>query len=619
MKSSPTRLNHTVTPSEDGQRLSKLVRHAFPSVLTSRSIAHSFLKSRQILVNDIPAEDSRVVHTDDRITLIHDTVQFERSRNNIDIPIVYEDRYLAVVHKPSNLTCQTAPEKNVEHVLKFLLSFPERTEQDGPSSDEYLERPQCINQLGKSLTGLVLVAKTVQVRKQLIKLWKNNMIQTRYRALVIGSFPTANSRSSNSLSTESSNKIQPSSQPHIDFKSPSEIIITDPIESKPASTRLTLIQETKCTASDYISSVDAEPISGFVGHQIQIHCLNAGIPVIGNSGDTRQLQNSRQKGMFLMLRFMKFRHPVTGETMEFEVAENPKFEALRNREMKFWEAKQKRMLEELEKAGVDVHVDAEEMDLQKGKPVAYIAGHKEFFGLTFTVSPAVMIPRPSTETLISKAIPLLSNSNSPKILDLGTGSGCILLSILHHVKNAVGIGLDVSDDALCIARQNAIRHNLTDRAKFINLDFSKLNNLPNQVDCFPGSLTQTHHNFKPPFDMIVSNPPYLPSLTSTSNHTVQQQSQMITHEPSIALFSGTSGLESYETIVQSILTMGPKLIKIGGHVLFEAGLGQFLEVTKLVERLNKEVMGGGCRLELVEVVESRVGGPRCLVYGVVDI
>jgi len=198
-----------------------------------------------------------------------------------------------------------------------------------------------------------------------------------------------------------------------------------------------------------------------------------------------------------------------------------------------------------------------------GWPVAYLIGSREFYLLAFDVDPAVLIPRPDTETLVLEALNRLKPLTAPTVLDIGTGSGCIAISLAHQKKDARVTAIDVSPDALEVARRNATKHGVADRIAFL------------QGDLFapipPGST----------FDLIVSNPPYIaqsefPTLAP----------EVRDHEPRLALDGGPDGLAFYRRIAKDV---GP-FLKPGGSLLLEIGYTQEDAVRNLlVERPELEV------------------------------
>jgi len=211
------------------------------------------------------------------------------------------------------------------------------------------------------------------------------------------------------------------------------------------------------------------------------------------------------------------------------------------------------------------------------EPLALITGEKEFWSLRFAVSVATLIPRPDSETLIEVVLKTFPDKDAPvKILDLGTGSGCLLLSLLHEYKNAWGIGVDISEAALKVARTNSENLGLGQRAEFICVDWNQ---------GVPGLGT---------FDVIICNPPYVPEGDKKS-----LQREVVMFEPHSALFAGAEGLSEFPTIIA--LLSG--LLGQGGAVFFEVGVGQAEIVAPLL------VQAG---LNSVDIMTDLAGIGRCV-------
>src|SRR5664279_4100791 len=179
-----------------------------------------------------------------------------------------------------------------------------------------------------------------------------------------------------------------------------------------------------------------------------------------------------------------------------------------------------------------------------GMPSQYITGHQEFWGLDFVVSPAVLIPRPETEHLVETVLELASGSERAKIVDVGTGSGCIALALASEFKTAEVYGVDLSADALEIARANAARLQLDGRVKFLQ---------SNVLDALAGI-----HDF----DFVVSNPPYV-----GKNEADKVQRSVFEFEPRMAVFSGESGLD----VIRPLITQAHSALKTGGWLAMEIG------------------------------------------------
>ena len=186
------------------------------------------------------------------------------------------------------------------------------------------------------------------------------------------------------------------------------------------------------------------------------------------------------------------------------------------------------------------------------EPVAYIIGKKEFWSENFAVNKATLVPRPETELLIYKVINFFKNKKI-NILDIGTGSGCILLSILKELNFSRGIGIDISPKAIQMANINSFNLNLFKRSKFKVFDLSKFN--------------------EGKYDLIVSNPPYIPTKD------IRNLCRGITsHEPIIALDGGFEGI----AIIKKVICRSNVLLKRNGLLAIEVGFGQYKKVSKIL-------------------------------------
>ncbi|MEO0440987.1 MAG: peptide chain release factor N(5)-glutamine methyltransferase [Pseudomonadota bacterium] len=209
------------------------------------------------------------------------------------------------------------------------------------------------------------------------------------------------------------------------------------------------------------------------------------------------------------------------------------------------------------------------------EPVAHIIGEKEFWGLPFQVSGDVLIPRPDSELLIEQALRIHANHAPSQILDLGTGSGALLLAALSEFRDARGVGVDASKAALSVAQSNADHLGISDRTQFQLLDWSN----SGWQDLLAG-----------PFDLILANPPYVSTEAELSP-------EVRDHEPPGALFAGTEGLDDYRILLPDL----DNLLGSGGHILLEIGFDQAAKLSQLAESLGfstecHQDLGGNDRL-----------------------
>ena len=208
------------------------------------------------------------------------------------------------------------------------------------------------------------------------------------------------------------------------------------------------------------------------------------------------------------------------------------------------------------------------------EPIAYILEEKEFWSKNFFVSRDTLIPRPETELLVESLTKIYKNKKI-SILDIGTGSGCIILSILMNLKYSTGIGVDISKKAILIAEKNAKKHRLSRRVMFLNKSFQ--------------------HVSKKKFDLIVSNPPYImrKDLRNLSD-------DIRRYEPRMALDGGNDGLD----LIKKVIYKSKEILKIDGTLALEIGNGQYNKVSKILINKNFRVK---------KVLKDYKNNIRCLI------
>ena len=187
------------------------------------------------------------------------------------------------------------------------------------------------------------------------------------------------------------------------------------------------------------------------------------------------------------------------------------------------------------------------------KPIAYILGKKSFWNYEFNISSDVLIPRPDTEIVVEKVLEITKNKSKQKILDIGTGSGCILLTILKEKQNFYGTGIDISKKCIDITRINAIKLGVYDRLKLVKSDIDNFN--------------------YGKYDLIISNPPYIKKTDLK-----YLEKDVVNFEPILALNGGLEGLSE----IRKVINKASKLIKTRGKLVLEIAFNQKYEIKKIL-------------------------------------
>ena len=191
------------------------------------------------------------------------------------------------------------------------------------------------------------------------------------------------------------------------------------------------------------------------------------------------------------------------------------------------------------------------------EPIAYILGYKHFWKYKFLTNKSVLIPRPDTELIIEEALRHIPNDMSKKILDIGTGSGCIIISLLKDRQKCKATALDISIKAINVAKTNAKLHQLENKINFINID----------IDKYKSSN----------YDLIISNPPYINSIDYN-----RLDDDIKSHEPKLALSGGSDGFRN----IKKVIKKSKKLLKIYGKLILEIGHKQKNQTVKMLKENN---------------------------------
>ncbi|KAF9960715.1 hypothetical protein BGZ70_008505 [Mortierella alpina] len=564
-----TTLEALVAEPDNGNRVWKFVISHWKAVVKSREHMRKCFKREEVSVNGSIAEVTRILQTGDVVRLQFDSRAAHESvygRENLDVR--YEDSDLAVVVKPSGKTMvalgfmlpfslgsgdvvtdqaavESAPRRDsithtegrLQRDERDLLTVPSTMDDDGDDQEDNEEDFDVPSNISPTLGQ-----------------------QSRLPCAIHGLEKAANG---------------------LDLAS-----ACGDIQDADTINTVQVVAITPSNEAGKISTLDVTPHSPSMGVNIRRYLLSLQHPVVGESGNTRPLKANRGKGLLSALVKMEFVHPRLGTPVTVSLEEPAKFEQLRKREEKACLRRQVNDHEELKKGGLELEAD---YDRKANRPIAYLVGEKDFYGLRFKVSPSTLIPRSSTETLVDAAI-ALAQRKAVKILDVGTGSGCLLLALLSSLPLATGTGVDISEDALGVARANGALHDLNERASFCWADLANLRG--------SSSLFQS-------FNLLVCNPPYLDGNKASKLKMLFSGTE---YEPSVALFADNEGYGAYELLAASLLrdieATGPMhIMDRAGHVILEVGSGMGRRVREIFKFLHFEY-----------ALKDNQDSERCLVF-----
>ncbi|KAF9435975.1 hypothetical protein BGZ76_005117 [Entomortierella beljakovae] len=558
-------------------------------------------KRGEVTVNGLVAEVTKILATDDIVRIRFNSMAAHESIYGKDkLDVRYEDKHLAVIVKPSGVTMVTfgfmlpytleeceaeKPRHSTDLVslesaeIKLLdtelddenddLDIPQNI---SPSLGQQNKLPRAVHGVEKASNGLVIVAKTLEAHASLLKMHNNGEISRTFRVICHGTWKGE----LNDKQYETEGNPQTLS---------SEKTVTLDAE---CISSVSIVMITLSNEAGEISTLDVIPYSPSMGVNVRRYLMSLQHPVVGDSGNTKPLKANRNKGLQSALVKVEFIHPIIVGTSVVATLEEPaKFEQLRIREQKAYQRRQTNDLEEIKRGGLEY--SSSTYDRATELPIAYMVGEKEFCNIRFKVSPATLIPRASTETLVQATVKL-AQDRSLKILDVGTGSGCLLLAILKLLPSTTGLGVDISQEALEVAKTNSALLDLSGRALF---KVGDLGELDKSVDCLQS------------FDILVCNPPYLDASKADKLTKVFSGTE---YEPSVALFAESEGYSAYEMLAaclhRDINARDSKHVMAkDGYVILEVGVGMTQRVRAIYSFLQFD-----------SSLKDKQGSDRCLVF-----
>ncbi|KAG1450457.1 hypothetical protein G6F46_006435 [Rhizopus delemar] len=523
-----------VPESAQDERIRKFISQNYRHIIKSKESIHRAFTRREITINGNPAEETRRLKAGDVVEIKYDKSIEEAERlQSIPIEVLYHDEYLAIVWKPSG-------QNTIVFEKAIYYNIAEK------DSNGNKQKVWCINEVQKAASGLILVAKSEQLKQLLLNSYTNNMIDIVMRVICHGHISTTD------IPTLFHKKTQEES---ID---PNRILKS-----------IEIISHTRSNNAQYITTLDLHLHSPLSSIQLRkLFYFHSDHPIVGESAFTRALHVNKDKGLYASLLQMNFQHPISHVPIHVTAEEPSKFHGIRERELKFYNKKLKRETEAMKRAGVE--------ERNAGELLAYVLGQKEFCNLTYKVTKDCLIPRAASETLVEAAIKVIGDKKEVKIMDVGTGCGNLIVSIMAKSPvdaNVMGVGLDISDAALSVAKENG--------KMILGEEGNKRIEWRNQ--------SMTDISDEKVFDILVCNPPYL-DYNQTSKRKVQMAD--LCQEPHMALFAEEAGFQWY-TVLSKI---APQIVKEDGRVILECGKGMLQQVLDIwidweQEHVYKDIQG----------------------------
>ncbi|KAJ2496772.1 hypothetical protein GGH96_005607 [Coemansia sp. RSA 1972] len=539
----PSARQYTIGVDQAGQKLRPFLIHTFHNVLV-RADTIALLRQKRVRVNGQFVLDTHLLQLDDCVQVDIDALHSIKSRlRGLQVEVKYTEPGLIVLSKAPGINKRT-----VEWAAAAIEVSKDTFEGVVPECDALVPWI-AVNEVEKGMGMLVILVNNSERHMAMLEHVDKGRVRFTICAVCHGKVDD-----SVFVQTSMTDLAKQTHELTIDDTSPDHGLWFKYNHLRPDIFSFISANVTSVTQSSTVGNLSLVQASILYTTSpslvLRRFMFELEHPIAGSQNHTRPLINHKDKGTLQAFVCAEFPSLATNNVVTVSEDVPPKLLNVCAREAKFFDRRKEQARVEMEK------LSASDLDLGDCVPAAYASGRKEFCGFVFHVTCDTLIPRPSTETLVNTTVEFVNKRNDckadTKIMDLGTGSGCILLSVLLRTTNTRGIGIDISTLALSVAHSNNNHHKLSHRAEFVPSSFETFTRDPNVVS-------------RGPFDFIACNPPYV-SATKAS-----RMRAMMENEPMLALVADNGGYQAYRDIHTALASAS--VLARNGCIAFEIGKG----------------------------------------------
>ncbi|KAJ2726796.1 hypothetical protein GGI07_000307 [Coemansia sp. Benny D115] len=552
-----------------GVKLRNYLVQEFRDILLVRSDMIAALRQKRVLVDGQITLDSHVLQPGNCVQVTIDPAQAIKSRlRGLDVELRYSEPGLAILLKAPGVS-----QPDVEWAAPAMLGV------GGSEIEPWI----AVNKVEKGVRSLAILVDTQDKKERMLEHIRTGSVRFGIAALCHG---CVDQQAVSSATTASMKKAALLHKPagaeallesdvptmfEYDLWLQYNRLPADVFDHVQVSVR-SVVPSPAVRHLSLVEGVVAKALNPSLVLRRFMYEMN--YPIVGTQNHSRPLPNHRDKGAllaFIRVELPSLSNPEKSIAVHADVPQ--KLLSVCTREAKFFEQRKKKTQAEISRLVSDSDLleskpvegaSVEEVELVDGVPAAYVSGKKEFCGNVFYVTRDTLIPRTSTQTLVEATVQYAGLAAAkPRLMDLGTGSGCILFSALLRFPESVGVGIDISAEALAVAEKNRQLHGLQNRAVLIESSFEAF-------------ATDAQVQKQGPFDFIACNPPYI---------SVKKASRMgaaIEYEPGLALVAEDNGYQAYRAICRAI-SSNPSILRQGGLIGFEIGKGMERGVRKIFQ------------------------------------